>query len=155
MADEPKLPDAPEVPEMPEIPDIPEAAEISEFVSTYVIPWSINIFFAIAIFIVGRWVVKIISNLVKKALIKAKMDVILVNFVTSIVNTVLLLFVIIAALNQLGVQTRERRFGPAGRVAMRGRKHNLGDAQRFSPLAGDAQRSIGVSLARFLKIQRL
>jgi len=105
MADEPQLPEVPAVPEIPEIPDIPEAAEISEFVSTYVIPWSINIFFSIAIFIVGRWVVKIIANLVKKALTKAKMDVILVNFVTSIISTVLLLFVIIAALNQLGVNT--------------------------------------------------
>ncbi len=99
MADEPQLP------EVPELPDIPEATEISEFVSTYVIPWSINIFFAIAIFIIGRWVVKIIANLVKKALTKAKMDVILVNFVTSIINTLLLLFIIIAALNQLGVNT--------------------------------------------------
>jgi len=105
MADEPQLPEVPAVPEIPQIPDIPEAAEISEFVSTYVIPWSINIFFAIAIFIIGRWVVKIIANLIKKALTKAKMDVILVNFVTSIINTLLLLFVIIAALNQLGVNT--------------------------------------------------
>ena len=105
MADEPKLPDVPAVPEIPAIPDIPEAAEISEFITTYVIPWSINIFFSIAIFIIGRWVVKIIANLVKKALTKAKMDVILVNFVSSIISTLLLLFVIIAALNQLGVNT--------------------------------------------------
>ena len=105
MADEPQLPEVPAAPEIPAIPDIPEAAEISEFISTYVIPWSINIFFAIAIFIVGRMVVKLIANLVKKALTKAKMDVILVNFVSSIISTLLLLFVIIAALNQLGVNT--------------------------------------------------
>ncbi len=101
----PALPEVPEMPEMPQIPDIPEAAEISEFVSTYVIPWSINIIFAIVIFIVGRWVVKIVVNLIKKALTRAKMDVILVNFVSSIISTLLLLFVIIAALNQLGVNT--------------------------------------------------
>jgi small conductance mechanosensitive channel len=38
-------------------------------------------------------------------LAKAKMDEILINFVTSILNTILLLFIIIAALNQLGVDT--------------------------------------------------
>ena len=40
-----------------------------------------------------------------KLLKKSKMDDILVNFITSILKTILLLFVVIAALNQLGVDT--------------------------------------------------
>ena len=82
-----------------------EVTDISSMINNYVIPWSINIFFALAIFIVGRWVIKVVVNLLKKVLQKSKMDVILVNFVSSIVKSLLLLFVIIAALDQLGVNT--------------------------------------------------
>ena len=82
-----------------------ENININELISTYIIPFSIKIFFAILIFIVGRIVVKAIIGLLRKILAKAKMDVILVNFVSSIVKTVLLLFVVVAALDQLGVNT--------------------------------------------------
>jgi len=84
---------------------MPEAFDISNILSNYVIPWGINIFFALAIFIVGRMVIKILINLLRKLLIKSKMDSILINFVSSIVSTILLLFIVIAALNQLGVNT--------------------------------------------------
>lgn len=74
--------------------------------SEYAAPWAIKIFMALVIFIVGRWVVKIVVNLVKKLMTRSgKMDEMLINFVASIVNAVLLLFVIIAALDQLGVDT--------------------------------------------------
>jgi len=82
-----------------------ENININELISTYLIPFSIKIFFAIVIFIVGRMVVKAIVGLLKKLLSKAKMDLILINFVSSIVNTVLLLFIVVAALDQLGVDT--------------------------------------------------
>ena len=74
-------------------------------IDTYVIPWGLNIVFAIIIFIVGKWLVNLISRLVKKLMTKANMDNILVNFITSIIKSVLLLFVVIAALDQLGVNT--------------------------------------------------
>jgi len=82
-----------------------ENLNISELTSTYIIPFSIKIFFAIVIFIVGRMLVKAIVSLLKKLLNKAKMDLILINFVSSIVSTVLLLFIVVAALDQLGVNT--------------------------------------------------
>lgn len=72
----------------------------------YAMPWAIKIVMAIAIFVIGRWVVKVIVNLVKKVLGHSEsMDDMLINFLGSIVNAVLLLFVIIASLNQLGVDT--------------------------------------------------
>jgi small conductance mechanosensitive channel len=82
-----------------------ETGEIKELVSTYAIPWGINIVFAIAIFIVGRIVAKMIIKLLKRILHRAGMDDILINFISSIVNSALLLFIIIAALDQLGVDT--------------------------------------------------
>ena len=84
---------------------MPETIDINSLISTYVIPWSINIALALAIFIVGRWVAKALVKVLGKLLKKAKMDDILVNFISSITNSILLLFIIIAALDQLGVDT--------------------------------------------------
>mgnify|MGYP003571999933 FL=1 len=63
-----------------------------------------------------RWGEKILSKLLRKGLGKADMDPILVNFVASIVSSLLLLFIIIASLNQLGVDTTSliAIFGAAG-----------------------------------------
>lgn len=71
----------------------------------YAMPWAIKVVMALAIFVIGRWVVKLIVKLVKKLLNRSEMDEMLINFVASIVNAILLLFVIIAALDQLGVDT--------------------------------------------------
>lgn len=67
--------------------------------------WAISIGTAILIFIIGRIVARIIVNVVRHGLTRAKMDDLLVNFITAILGWVLLLFVIIASLEQLGVNT--------------------------------------------------
>lgn len=79
--------------------------ENTDILNQYIIPWSINIAMAIAIFIVGRIVVKILVSLIRKLLLKSKMDAMLVQFVASIIQAILVLFVVIAALDQLGVDT--------------------------------------------------
>ena len=79
--------------------------DINQITETYVIPWGINIVMALAIFVVGRIVVGILCSLLGKVLTRAKMDTILIEFVVSIANAVLLLFIIVASLNQLGVDT--------------------------------------------------
>ena len=60
---------------------------------------------AIVIFIVGRWVAKAVSNFIKKVMTKSKADGTLVSFVGNLSYVALLAFVIIAALNQLGIHT--------------------------------------------------
>lgn len=67
--------------------------------------WLINILFAIAIVLIGRIVVKWVVKLVRKLMVRSDIDPILINFVSSIINAILLLFVFIAALDQLGVDT--------------------------------------------------
>jgi small conductance mechanosensitive channel len=67
--------------------------------------WVLNILFAILIVVVGRIAVKWLMKLVRKLMVRADFDPILVNFASSIVNVVLMLFVFIAALDQLGVDT--------------------------------------------------
>jgi small conductance mechanosensitive channel len=70
-----------------------------------VMQWLINIAFAIVIVIVGRMVVKWIVKIIRKLMVRSDLDPILVDFASSIANAVLLLFVFIAALDQLGVNT--------------------------------------------------
>ncbi|MBD3756050.1 MAG: mechanosensitive ion channel [Gammaproteobacteria bacterium] len=80
--------------------------ELDMMLNEYAIPWGIKIALALLIFVVGKWVVKLVVKVIKKLLGRAKgMDEMLVNFVSSIVNAVLMLFVIIASLDQLGVDT--------------------------------------------------
>ncbi|GAA0784540.1 mechanosensitive ion channel family protein [Marinobacterium sediminicola] len=78
---------------------------MESFSQDYILPWVINIALAIAIFMVGRWVVKLLINLLGRMLRKTKMDNMLINFVSSIAHALLLLFVVVAALGQLGVDT--------------------------------------------------
>lgn len=65
----------------------------------------LNIFFAAVIVIVGRIVVRWLVKLSRKVMVRANMDPILINFSSSIISILLLLFVLIAALDQLGVNT--------------------------------------------------
>lgn len=104
--------------------------DIQQLIETYVLPWGINIVMALAIFIIGKFVVGILVNLAKKLMTKAKVDNILVNFIGSIISTVLLLFVVVAALDQLGVDTTSMiaLIGAAGLaigLALQGTLQNL------------------------------
>ena len=60
---------------------------------------------AILIYVIGKWLAGLIAKLAVKAMQKAKVDTILVGFGRNIINMGLLVFVVLAALNQLGVQT--------------------------------------------------
>ncbi len=104
--------------------------DIPALMDTYVIPWGLNIIFAVLIFIVGKYLVGAITRIVKKLMGKAHMDAILVNFIGSIIKSVLLLFVVIASLDQLGVNTTSliALIGAAGLaigLALQGSLQNL------------------------------
>jgi small conductance mechanosensitive channel len=75
--------------------------QIQEWLAFY----GLRIIAAIAIFVIGRWVAKGLRSALKRVMTKNKVDQTLVSFVCSIIYTVLIVFVVIAALNQLGIQT--------------------------------------------------
>jgi small conductance mechanosensitive channel len=79
--------------------------DMSSLIELYVIPWGIKIVLALAIFYIGRMVVSSVVSVVSKLMRGRGTDEILVSFLTSILRWVLLLFVIIAALSQLGINT--------------------------------------------------
>lgn len=60
---------------------------------------------AIVIFVVGRWLAKVISKLVGKAMTKARVDATLTSFVENLCHIALVVLVIVAALDKLGVPT--------------------------------------------------
>jgi len=60
---------------------------------------------AIVIFFVGKWLARFLAELSAKAMQKAKVDPILVGFGRNIIYMALFVFVALAALGQLGVET--------------------------------------------------
>jgi len=60
---------------------------------------------AIVILFAGRFFAKIVRSAVRRVLQKSKVDELLISFVSSLSYMAMLAFVIIAALNQLGIQT--------------------------------------------------
>lgn len=75
------------------------------FIAANGVQFLMNVLAAAAVFFIGRWLARVIANLVQKAATKAHLDLTLCNFVKNIIYTALLIFVIIAALGQLGVKT--------------------------------------------------
>ena len=82
-----------------------ENINMQEMMDTYIIPWAINIGMALLIYIVGKIVVGVLIRVLGTLLEKAKYDTMLVSFIKAIANSVLMLFVIVASLNELGVDT--------------------------------------------------
>lgn len=78
---------------------------IQGFIDAYLIPWGVSGIQALIVFIVGRWLARKLVGLSGKAMTRSKMDVMLVNFVESMLYWLLLLIVVVAALSQLGVDT--------------------------------------------------
>lgn len=75
--------------------------KIVELVQSYGLP----LVWAIIIFIVGRIAARIIANLIAKSMTKANVDETLVKFGKNIIYIALMIFVILAALGKLGIET--------------------------------------------------
>ncbi|WP_343223938.1 mechanosensitive ion channel family protein [Oceanobacter mangrovi] len=73
--------------------------------SNYLLPWGTQIIIAILVFIIGRFIAKLLLKGVNGALTKAKVDPILTNFVSTVLNALLLVLVIVISLSQLGLET--------------------------------------------------
>jgi small conductance mechanosensitive channel len=76
-----------------------------ELIQELVVLYGVKILMALVIFIVGKWIVKKLSNVIEKLMLKNEVDPAIRNFTGSIIYYMLLIFVCIAALGQLGIQT--------------------------------------------------
>jgi small conductance mechanosensitive channel len=63
-----------------------------------------NLLIAILILVIGFWLAKLLSKLVKKAMTKSKVDAGLVTFLGSFISLASKIMVVITAITQLGIQ---------------------------------------------------
>ena len=75
--------------------------QLSELLSSF----GISLFIALTILIIGRQVVKILIKVISTALERSNTEDTVRIFVTNLLNTLLMIVVFIAAINQLGIQT--------------------------------------------------
>ena len=71
----------------------------------FAITFGKSLLVAIVIFVVGRWVAGLVDTLFRRVLRKANVEETLVSFFGNIVHGLLLVFVVLAALEELGVDT--------------------------------------------------
>ncbi len=89
-----------------QVPDLGiDWAGLYQQFQTIGITFGIKIIAAIAIFLIGRMVARVVTNGIEKVLASRDVDKILQTFFSNLVYWALMTFVIIAAINQVGIQT--------------------------------------------------
>ncbi len=79
--------------------------QLWEKASPYIIKYGFKLLAAILIFVIGKWIARMIANVADAAMTKAKINKTLASFSKNIVYFGIMVFVAIAALGQLGIQT--------------------------------------------------
>ena len=67
--------------------------------------YGLKILVALLIFVIGKWVAKLVKRLIRKGMEKSNTDPILVGFLSNIAYYLLMVMVIISAVSQLGIKT--------------------------------------------------
>ncbi|MBN2373722.1 mechanosensitive ion channel [bacterium] len=79
--------------------------EILNKLYSYIAQYGLSFLAAIFIFVIGKWLARILSNVLEKFMVKANVEKTLASFTKNITYAALLVFVVVAALNKLGIQT--------------------------------------------------
>jgi len=79
--------------------------QAQEFATLYVIPFGWKIAGALAVWIVGGWVIRLLRAGLGKTLLSRKVDVTLASYVEAGANVLLKLLLFIAILSVLGIET--------------------------------------------------
>lgn len=78
-----------------------DVQQVMDLVTLY----GMKILTGIVIFIIGRWLARILRRVAERALIKGQADQIVISFVGNIVYVAVLVFAIVAALGTMGIET--------------------------------------------------
>ena len=79
-------------------------SQLQTFANENLMPYAWNIVAALVIFIVGKWIVGRLAGWVNRMMDK-RVDATVAKFIGNIVHIILFVFVVIASLDQLGVET--------------------------------------------------
>ena len=71
----------------------------------YLMQYGLNFVFAILIFIIGKWLARFVSKIAGITMEKTKLNETIASFLRNIIYYTLLIFVCIAALNKIGIET--------------------------------------------------
>jgi small conductance mechanosensitive channel len=82
-----------------------DMTQILEKVWELITIYGLKVLAAIVILVVGRWIAKLITNIIRKMMQKGDVDPTVLKFVGNMAYIALLAFVVLAALSQLGIQT--------------------------------------------------
>jgi len=82
-----------------------EITSYFEYIKNYVLEYSPKLITALLIFFVGFWLASIITKLVKKIMRKREVEPTLVLFVGNLIFWALRIFVLVAVISKLGIET--------------------------------------------------
>ena len=82
-----------------------DTTEIINSITQIAADFGLRLLYAVLIIFVGRWVVKLLLKIIKSALEKTTVEETVRIFVANILNTLLMVIIFIAAINQLGIET--------------------------------------------------
>lgn len=80
-------------------------ANFQKLAEEHVVPFAINLVLALLVFVIGRIGAKIITRVVVRVCERAKVDESLTKFIADLVYALLLMIVVIASLERLGIKT--------------------------------------------------
>ena len=83
----------------------PVSEWLPELVKTYLVPLGLKILAAIVVFLLGRWVIKLIKKWMATGLMSRHGDATLHGFLSNLVSVVLYFFLIMAIVGILGINT--------------------------------------------------
>jgi small conductance mechanosensitive channel len=84
---------------------VSKSQEIWETIRGYLVLYGMKVVAAILIIVIGKWVARMLAQLVENMMVKSKINPTLASFTKNIAYFGLLIFVIVAALEKLGIQT--------------------------------------------------
>ena len=83
----------------------PPSQLLSELVHNYLIPLGIKIVVAIVVFLLGRWVIRLVRNIMLKSMERHHADSSLRSFLVSLVVVVMVCFLVLSIVGILGINT--------------------------------------------------
>ena len=82
-----------------------DTTEIIYSITQIATDFGLRLLYAVLIIFVGRWVVKLLLKIIKSALEKTTVEETIRIFVANLLNSLLMVIIFIAAINQLGIET--------------------------------------------------
>jgi small conductance mechanosensitive channel len=81
------------------------SARVLEWLALHGVDWGVRLLSAVAIFIVGRWLAGLVVRLLAKAMERSHVEASLAKFLSRIAHVLLIIVVILATVDKLGVNT--------------------------------------------------